>query len=145
MNVSSPARDRSSEPPPASKAAITWAYPMARDAVTPSRNPASSSCSTSATNPCSNIRSVRRAIRSSSFEVSQSNPTIRVSQRGAPMVGADAANGCPVSSITSSARTVRRPSVGKMMAAAAGSRTASSACNAATPISASRCSQRART
>ncbi|SKU38876.1 Uncharacterised protein [Mycobacteroides abscessus subsp. abscessus] len=36
---------------------------------------------------------MRRAIRSSSFSVSQSNPTINVSHRGGPMVGADAANG----------------------------------------------------
>ena len=46
--------------------------------------------------------------------MSQSNPTIAVSQRGAPIVGADAANGFPVSSTTSSARTMRRPSVGRI-------------------------------
>ncbi len=49
---------------------------------------------------------------------------ITVSQRGAPMAGADAANGWPVSSTTSSARTMRRPSVGRIDAAAAGSRSA---------------------
>ena len=58
--------------------------------------------------------------------MSQSNPMIAVSQRGAPMAGADAANGCPVSSTTSSARTMRRPSVGRIEAAASASTRASS-------------------
>ena len=46
-----------------------------------------------------------------------------VSHRGAPMVGADAANGAPVSSTTSSARTMRRPSVARIEEAAAASTT----------------------
>ena len=68
-----------------------------------------------------------------------------VSQRGAPMVGADAANGFPVSSTTSSARTMRLPSVARIDEAAAGSTRTSSSCSAAAPISASRCSHLART
>ena len=77
--------------------------------------------------------------------MSQSNPTMRVSQRGAPICGADAANGRPVSSTTSSARTMRRPSVFRIDAAASGSTRASSPCSAVTPTSASRSSHRART
>ncbi|CAG6967988.1 hypothetical protein PICSAR14_01633 [Mycobacterium avium subsp. paratuberculosis] len=77
--------------------------------------------------------------------MSQSNPMMTVSHRGAPIRGADAANGRPVSSMTSSARTVRRASVGRIAAAAAGSRRASSACSSPTPTSPSRRSQRART
>ena len=38
-----------------------------------------------------------------------------VPQRGSPMVGCDAAKGAPVSSTTSSARTMRRPSVARMV------------------------------
>ena len=77
--------------------------------------------------------------------VSQSNPRITVPQRGVPMRGADAANGLPVSSTTSSARTMRRPSVSRMAAPAAGSTRVSSVCSAATPTSVRRASQRART
>ena len=47
---------------------------------------------TSSTSPEANIKSVRRCSRSSRTSVSQSNPTIRVSQRGAPICGADAAD-----------------------------------------------------
>ena len=65
--------------------------------------------------------------------MSQSNPMIAVFQRGVPIVGAHAANGWPVSSTTSSARTMRRPSVGRIDSAAAASTRASSTCSADHP------------
>lgn len=111
----------------------------------PVPQPRSTSPRTSSTRPVSNIRSVRRAIRSSSSAVSRSTPMMTVPQRGRPITGADAANGRPVSSTTSSARTIRLPSVGRMVAAAAGSAARKASCTAATPRSASSVSQRART
>ncbi len=90
-------------------------------AVTPSRRPAAQQRAHLVDQAvASNIASVRWASRSSRIVVSQSNPTMTVSQRGAPIVGADAANGWPVSSTTSSARTMRRPSVARIDAAADG-------------------------
>src|ERR671938_13001 len=53
-------------------------------------------------------------------------------------------NGRPVSSPTSSARTTRRPFVGRIAAAAAGSLAARRACRAGAPTTVSSASSRAR-
>ncbi len=139
--VSSRAWSRVSRP---SRWSSTWAYPRARDAVRPSRRPAPSRVRTSSTRPSSSIRSTRASMRSSSSSRGARRPTCTVGRTYAPD-GSVAVNGRPVSSTTSRARTTRRTLVGRIAAAAAGSRSASSACRAWGPTRSACSCHRART
>ena len=90
------------------------------------------------------MTSTRRAIRSSSTGRGRLSPTWTAGT-SYTCSGSDAVNGRPVSSITSRARTSRRPLLGRMARAAAGSRSASRLCSAAGPYAASSPSSRSRT
>ena len=112
-------RPRSAAPRPDRRAPA--GSPAPGEAVRPSRSPRDTSAAISATSPSAHIRSTRVAIRSSSTAGSRSTPSCTASDSTGVGAGSVAANGCPVSSITSSARTIRRPLLGRIRAAAPGS------------------------
>ncbi|CRH72324.1 Uncharacterised protein [Chlamydia trachomatis] len=123
----------------------TWAYPIAWPAVESRTRPWCCKVCTSSTSPVANMSCVRCVILGLSQFASARSPSMRVPQRGGAFFGGcEARNGFPVSSMTSSARTVRRGSLSSMVAAACGSFWASSACRASTPMAVSRDSYLAR-
>src|SRR5256884_2141513 len=89
------------------------------------------------------MRSTRAAIRWSSSGRGKVRP-IWTAGRFSAKAGMVAVNGRPDISITSRARTIRRPLPGRIAAAAAGSSRASLVCSAAAPTRASSCSRDAR-
>ena len=94
---------------------------------------AATSSDTSATSPAAHIASTRCSIRRSNDRTVDRQPDLDHARQQVLPLRQLAAYGRPVSSTTSSARTMRRPLAGWMAAAAAGSTAARRACRASAP------------